>query len=46
MFSIQFSPVMQAFLILFGSGAVYTRNVLAICPTREDAEWRLAEWSR
>jgi hypothetical protein len=44
--SIVWSPVNQAFLILFGSGPVATRSVLAICATRADAEARLADWSR
>lgn len=44
MFTIQFSPVNQAFLILFGSGPTHTRSVLAVCATRSDAEWQLAQW--
>lgn len=44
MFTIAFSPVMQAFLILFGAGPVHTRTVLAICASRNDAEGLLSQW--
>ena len=46
MFTIVFSRVNCAFFILFGDGPVHTRSLLALCPTRADAEALLASWSR
>lgn len=44
MFSIVFSPVNQAWFILFGTGPVATRSVLRIVASREEAEELLASW--
>ena len=46
MFTIVFSRVNCAFFILFGRGPVPTRSVLAVVPTRAEAEALLADWTR